>query len=139
MKFKLMLAAGCFLAGVTATHAQVGGVKVQVPFEFEMANMTLPAGEYVVWSEHDQVLLRVAGGKTVAMTQANRTMHDGGKSGQVVFNCYDKRCFLSKLWTPDAEQGRELLMSKTEKQLAKHGEPQLFALLGKAPERNLRK
>ena len=139
MKFKLMLGAGCFLAGVLTTHAQVGGVKVRVPFEFEIANMTLPAGEYVVWSERDQVLLRVAGGKTVAMVPANRTVHDGGKSGQVVFNCYEKRCFLSQLWTPDAEQGRELLMSKTEKQLAKRCEPQLFALLGESQEWNLRK
>ena len=34
--------------------------------------------------------------------QSNRTTHDGGKTGKEVFNCYQKQCFLSQLWLPDA-------------------------------------
>jgi hypothetical protein len=131
MKIKLLVLACCFFGVVVATPAQVGGVKVQVPFEFNIAKQTFPAGEYVIWSVRDQLFMRIAGGKTVAMVQSNRTIHDGGKTGKVVFHCYAKRCFLSQLWTPDPDQARELPRSKSEMELARQGEAQQFALLGK--------
>lgn len=131
MKIKVLVAA-CFLLGsVVTTRAQVGGVKVQVPFDFHIAKQTFPAGEYVIWSERDQLFLRIAGGKTVAMVQSNRTVHDGGKTGKVVFHCYGRGCFLSQLWTPDPDQAREIPRSKSETELARKGEAQQFALLGK--------
>lgn len=132
MKIKL-LAVGLFLfGGVVSTHAQSGamGVHVRVPFEFEIAGKNLPAGEYVVWSDHEQVWLRVYRGNTVAVVQSNRTARDGGKSGKVVFNCYEKLCFLSQLWLPDGYGGREIRASQSEKQAAKRREPQQYALLG---------
>jgi hypothetical protein len=131
MKIKFLAAACCFFGVVVTTPAQVGSVKVHVPFEFNIAKQTFPAGEYAIWSVRDQLFLRIAGGKTVAMVQSNRTVHDGGKTGKVVFNCYEKRCFLSQLWTPDPDQAREISKSKPELELAKRGEPQQFALLGK--------
>jgi len=131
MKIKSLVLACCFLGSVVTTRAQVGGIKVQVPFEFNIAKQTFPAGEYVIWSERDQVFLRIAGGKTVAMVQSNRTIHDGGKTGKVLFHCYGKRCFLSQLWTPDPDQARELPLSRPEMELARQGEAQQFALLGK--------
>lgn len=129
MKFRLILAACGLLAGVMPAHAQAGGVKVRVPFEFGIANKTLPAGEYVLWSVKDELYLREAEGKTVAIVSSNRVAHDGGKSGKVVFRCYEKRCFLSQLWMPDAYQSRELLESKSEKETARGIAPQQFALL----------
>ena len=130
MKFKLILAACGLLAGVMPAHAQAGGLKVRVPFEFSVANKTLPAGKYVLWSVREQLFLREAGGKTVAMVSSNQVPRGGGKSGRVVFHCYETRCFLSQLWMPDASQSREVLESKSEKEIARGGEPQLFALLG---------
>ena len=129
MKIKLLAAGLFFLGGVISTHAQTSGVRVRVPFEFEIANKHLPAGEYVLTSEHDQVWLRVYRGNTVAVVQSNRIVHDGGKTGKVLFNCYQKLCFLSQLWLPDADRSREILISKSEKQAAKQGEPQQLALL----------
>jgi len=129
MKIRLLAAGLFFLGGVISANAQTGGVRVKVPFEFEIANKHLPAGEYVVSSEHDQVWLRIYRGNTVAVVQSNRTMHDGGKTGKVVFNCYEKLCYLSKLWLPDADGSREIMTSKSEKQAAKRREPQQLALL----------
>jgi hypothetical protein len=131
MKIKLLVAACCFFGGVVTTQAQVGSISVHVPFEFHIAKQTLPAGEYVIWSVRDQLFLRIAGGKTVAMVQSNRTIHDGGKTGKIVFNCYGNRCFLSQLWTPDPDQAREIVRSRSELVLAKQGDAQQFALLGK--------
>ncbi len=135
MSWKLAAAALCFSVGVVSTPAQGLKVKVQVPFAFEVANKTVPAGEYEVWSERNEVLLRNADGIIVAMQQSNRVVRYGGKSGQVVFHCYESHCFLSQLWTQDAEQGREVLESKSEREIAKHQEPQQFALLGKGQGR----
>ena len=131
MKTKLLTAGLFFLGGVISTHAQTGGVRVRVPFEFEIANKHLPAGEYVVSSDHEQVWLRVYRGNTVAVVQSNRIVHEGGKTGKVVFNCYEKLCFLSQLWLPGAHGSREILTSKSEKQAARRGEPQQFALLAR--------
>ena len=129
MKIKLLAAGLFFLGGVISTHAQTSGVRVRVPFEFEIANKHLPAGEYVLTSEHDQVWLRVYRGNTVAVVQSNRIVHDGGKTGKVLFNCYQKLCFLLQLWLPDADRSRGILTSKSEKQAAKQGELQQLALL----------
>ena len=131
MKIRLLVAACFFFGNVAITPAQVGGIRVNIPFEFQFAKQTLPSGEYVIWSVRDQLFLRVAGGKTLAISQSNRAVHDGGKTGKVLFNCYEKRCFLSQLWTPDPDQARELPKSKLEMELARHGEAQQFALLGK--------
>jgi len=130
MRIRLVAAGFFFLSGVISTHAQAGGVHVRVPFGFEVANKTLPPGEYVVSSEGDQVWLRVYRGDTVAVVQSNRTNHNGGKTGKVVFNCYEKLCFLSQLWLPDADTSREILTSKAEKQAAKRSEREQFALSG---------
>jgi len=129
MKIRLLTAGLFFLGGVISTHAQTGGLRVKVPFEFEIANKHLPAGEYVVSSDHDQVWLTVYHGNTVAVVQSNRTVHDGGTTGKVVFNCYEKLCFLSQLWLPDADVSRKILTSKAEKQAARREEPQPLALL----------
>jgi len=130
MKIRFLAVGLFFLGGVSSAHAQTGGVHVRVPFEFEIANKTLPAGEYIVSSDHDQVWLRVYRGDTVAVVQSNRVERDGENTGKVLFNCYEKLCFLSQLWLPDGHGAREIPISKTEKQLAKRTEPQLYALLG---------
>jgi len=134
MKIKL-LAAGLFLfGGAVSTHAQAGSVVVNVPFEFEVANKTLPSGEYVVSSQGDQVWVRGYRGNWVAVVQSNRTVREGGKTGKVVFNCYERLCFLSQLWLPDADSSREIPTSKVEKQAAGHRRGEQFALLGKSSE-----
>jgi len=133
MKIRFLAVGLFFLGGVISAHAQSGSVLVRVPFEFEIANKHLPAGEYVVSSDHEQVWLRVYRGNTVAVVQSNHAVHDGGKNGKVLFNCYEKLCFLSQLWLPDAYGAREILASNTEKQVAKRREPQQYALLGNPP------
>jgi len=129
MKIKLLAAGMFFLGGVISTHAQTVGVRVKVPFEFEIANKHLPAGEYVLSSDHEQVWLRVYRGNAVAVVQSNPAVHDGGKTGKILFNCYEKLCFLSQLWLPDAAGAREILTSRSEKQAARRVEPQQLALL----------
>jgi hypothetical protein len=132
MKWKLATAAlfACASAISISAQAQVWAVRVKVPFAFEVSDKRVPAGEYVLFSQRNQIYLREADGNYVAIAQSNHVSRDAGNTGQVVFRCYEKQCFLSQLWLPDAEQGRVLLESKSEKEAARKASPQTFALIG---------
>jgi hypothetical protein len=134
MRWKLAAAAFCFLAGVVSTPAQALGVRVRVPFAFEVANKKVPAGEYVLFTDHNEVYLRESEGNYVAIVSSNRVVRSGGNPGQVIFRCYENQCFLSELWLPDAEQGRMLVESKSEKEAARKTSAQQFALLGESAQ-----
>jgi hypothetical protein len=128
---------GLFVAlAVAPAYGQVWGVKVKVPFKFVVANKTLPEGEYLLSSVHDEVFVQDSEGKRVAMVLTNavggRTV---GKTGEVVFECYTDLCFLSQLWTPGQDTGRELLRSRVETEIAKREAGKYFALLGSEPRK----
>jgi len=136
MRNKLAVLAYLFFGAVGSTHAQAGGVKVRVPFQFSVGDKVLSAGEYVIWPDHNLVLLRAADGKIAATAQANHGEPDGGKSAKVIFHCYQKQCYFSGFWNPENEIARETPRSKAETELAKHGEIQVFALLGETLSRS---
>lgn len=121
---------------ITPAYGQVGGVKVKVPFKFVVANRTLPEGEYVLSSVRDEVFVQDAEGKRVAMVLANAVGgRRVGKTGEVVFECYTDLCFLSQVWTPGQDTGRELLRSRLESEIAKRESGKYFALLGSEPHK----
>jgi len=133
-----LLASLGLLVGLAIAPAfgQVWGVKVKVPFKFVVANKTLPEGDYLLSSVHDEVFVQDSQGKRVAMVLTNavggRTV---GKTGQVIFECYTDLCFLSQLWTPGQDTGRELLRSRLETEVAKRETGKYFALLGTEPRK----
>jgi hypothetical protein len=130
----------CGLLGLAAVpcHAQTGGVKVNVPFRFQVSDQILPQGEYLISSTKDTVFVQNSRGQTVAMVLSNAVSGRAvGKTGEVVFQCYNQHCFLSELWSPAQYAGRQLLKSRREVELAKKETAQYFALAG-APERRPR-
>lgn len=116
---------------VAPVYGQVWGVRVKVPFKFVVANKTFPEGEYMLSSVRDEVFVQDTKGKRVAMILTNavgrRTV---GKTGEVIFECYTDLCFLSQVWTPSRDTGRELLRSRVETEIAKRETGKYFALLG---------
>lgn len=133
-----LLASLGLLVGIAAAPAygQVWGVKVKVPFKFVVANKTLPVGDYLLSAVRDEVFVQDSQGKRVAMVSTNavsgRTV---GKTGEVVFKCYTDLCFLSQLWTPGQDAGRELLRSRVETEIARRESGRYFALLGTEPRK----
>jgi hypothetical protein len=121
---------------VAPAYGQVWGVRVKVPFKFVVANKTLPEGEYVLSSVREEVFVQDSEGKRVAMVLTNavggRTV---GRTGEVVFECYTGLCFLSQVWTPGRDTGRELLRSRVETEIAKRETGTYFALLGSEPRK----
>ena len=137
-KQTLLLAALCVSIGlaVVPAFAQVGGVRVTVPFNFVVDNRTLLQGEYLISSAKDNVFVQNSQGQTVAMVLSNAVAgRTAGKTGKVVFQCYKQRCFLSELWSPTQDAGRQLLKCPWEKEVGKRETATYFALIGSAESR----
>ena len=114
--------------GVPA-HAQ-SGIRVKVPFQFVVADKTLPEGQYLILSAKDSVFVQNSQGKTVAVVLSNGVSGRSiGKTGQVVFQCYGQQCFLSEVWIPTQDTGRQLLKSRREIEVARKEAPKYFALV----------
>jgi hypothetical protein len=124
--------------GITVLPAfgQSPGLKVKVPFAFDVAEAKLPAGEYVLSSGDGKVAIRDSRGRTFALALANgadRKMADG--AGQAIFECYGDRCFLSQFWIGGQNAGHQLLRSSLETKIAAKQAGQFFAVLGTPPQR----
>jgi hypothetical protein len=136
-KQTLVVAALCLLIGLSAgpACAQAGGVRAKVPFGFSAAGKTFAAGEYtMVAGPHQVSVVSATDGRTVALALANKVSGGAaGKNGRIIFHCYRERCFLAEVWSPTEENGRQVLRSRAESELAKEQEGTYFAVLGTKP------
>lgn len=109
------------LAGSALLLAQTMSTRLvaEVPFEFEMANLKLPAGEYQVSEFTARPAIHVfnyEAGKN-ALANSNVLSYEATESRdlRLVFNKYGDRYFLSEIWYPNI--ARILPKSKTEREL----------------------
>jgi hypothetical protein len=132
-KQTLPFAVLCLLIGsaVIPAYGQTGGVKVKIPFNFILGEKTYLAGEYAFSAAKDNIIVQNSEGTRIAMRMANHvTGRSAGKNGQVIFECYIDQCFLSQIWTPGQDDGRQLLRSRMETRAAATQVGQYMALLG---------
>ena len=130
------LAVGALAVGFAAptASAQAVGVQAKVPFSFVVLGKTLPAGEYTLTSAPHELKIRDVNHQLIAVVIADEVSgRSAGTTGRIIFHCYSDRCFLSELQSPTAGNGRQLLMSKMEADLAKEQAGKYFAVLGEAP------
>jgi hypothetical protein len=123
----------CWLAAGLALPAsgQNATVKVKVPFHFLVGNKIYTAGEYAFSSEKEKVILEKADGTRLMMLLANHVSgSSGSKNGKVVFECYAEQCFLSQVWVPGQDDGRQLLRSRREMRVGQNEQGKYMALLG---------
>jgi len=118
----------------TSANAQAGGIRANVPFNFTVFGTTLPAGQYTMIAGPHQVSIQDAHGKMVVRALSNE-ISDGsaGATGKIIFHCYSEHCFLSEVWTPTQENGRQLFTSRAETEWAKAERGKYFAVLGDRP------
>jgi hypothetical protein len=120
-----------FVVGSTYGQGGAPKMKVTVPFQFSIGRATLSAGQYLITSLHDRVLVQEVGGRNNVITFTGRL--DGKVSEQnsrVIFDCYFGECFLSRVWFSGQEAGHTLSQSKRQVELARKGAGQQLALLG---------
>jgi len=129
-KQTIQLALLCLMAATGTRALAQSRITVNVPFDFLISDRTFPAGRYSVFSLHDRLTVQDSSGKPVFIGIANQVSgRRVGRTGMIVFRCYEARCFLSELWTPTAENGSRLLPSRHEAALARYGKGTEFALL----------
>jgi hypothetical protein len=104
-------------------------IRVNIPFEFHLADAVLPAGQYEVnvGAHNMENLLSLECSECRASANANTFGIGGGADalveGRLVFNKYGETYFLSQVWSPGYSQGRALNKSKTENEIARATRP----------------
>ena len=114
-----LMLTGMLVLAAFVSSAQTVGLKVEVPFQFNIGEKVLPAGHYLILAPQGGTL-RISGpngAAAIASTnQVSKRRPDG--PGQIDFNCDDQRCFLSQFWTARTESGQEVIKGKLERELA---------------------
>ena len=125
-----------FLLMLTAVtvSAQSERSRVIMPFSFIVGQKTLPAGEYNLkpikgGSDYVWLLQNREGHATVLFATDAVRASETQAEARLVFHKYGGQYFLSQIWTPGGNTGRELPMPRLERQLAKNTiERQLIVL-----------
>jgi hypothetical protein len=116
----LLIAAGFVAASVVpAVHAQgVSQMVASVPFDFQVAGKTVPAGEYALsLGAVGRIDLRTPDRHTLFLMTNPGDMVSGNKS-KLVFHRYGKKYFLRSVVSRNQPFSLELPESKEEKDVA---------------------
>ena len=125
-----------FTMTAVVANTQTVGLRVDIPFNFNVAENALPAGHYLILAPQGQTLRILGPNGVAAVTVANPV---SGKrpqgAGAVAFNCYGRRCFLSQFWTARTETGQQVPKCRIEKALATEKEQLAVITLKATPYR----
>lgn len=109
------------LSGVSA-FAQAP-VTADVPFDFNVGNKTLPAGNYKVSKHSTHALALVVSNKdqgdTAIMLSNNITAAGNNEKSKLVFRRYNDKYFLAEVISQGEQVGQGLPMSKAEREIVK--------------------
>jgi hypothetical protein len=125
MKTRALVMAGVMALTAMATtrvaQAQEA-VVVNIPFDFAAGKTMLPAGEYSVkvsGPTHSLILISRKDSAASAFINTNAVAAANVQTeSKLVFNRYGDRYFLSEVWSEGNSQGRQLLKTAREKEIA---------------------
>lgn len=121
-----VMATCCFLAMVAAAtvHAQLPGtaVRATIPFDFSVRGKTFPAGEYEIKRFSDApdglIIFSINDNHERAMFETEPVVARRISSrSEIVFHRYGDSYFLSEVFAGGGQTGRELLVSREERNL----------------------
>ena len=118
---RLAFAAGLFASvACFCLQAQTGDLEANIPFEFRMGNVLMPAGDYRIYQASTGVLtLRKQDGasKAAVLLTLPISRKATSQDGQLQFSRYGEMYFLTNVWSPNSHEGRTLPKGATEKEL----------------------
>jgi len=115
-------------AASVVSQAQTVGLKVNVPFNFNIEEKVLPAGQYLILAPQGGTLRIKGPDGTAALAMTNPVSGTRPEGvGGLSFRCYGHRCFLFQFWSARTETGQQVSKCRLEKELA--GEKQQLALI----------
>jgi hypothetical protein len=108
--------------GATGLYAQSAAV-ANVPFDFMVQTVTMPAGEYTLKPlSGPSGLIQIMNSDThrsvLVLAPSTNSIYKGKPTepGKVIFHRYGDRYFFSEVWTPDGLRGG-VAMPKLEREL----------------------
>lgn len=108
------------LLSVSAAYAQSEQpIQAKVPFAFILQNTTLPAGNYQLRYSSTAHSIFVQGldqNSSAAFVSAKPASDSGttARQARLLFDCYDKACYLAHLWQGAVGGDRSLKVLQTE-------------------------
>jgi hypothetical protein len=107
---------------VVATAFAERPLKATIPFDFTVGSTQMSAGEYTVTFDIPGLvrITRDDQKTSCAILTMAVQARKVPQAGALVFNKYGDAHFLSRIWSPGYDQGRELRKSKTELEIAKN-------------------
>ena len=142
LKNLTMLSLVLMLTAVSVCAQSVRSKVTNISFSFIVGQKTLPAGEYTLEpnrkDSHIVWLIQRRDGRTRALfttmpVRASETQEDA----KLIFHKYGDQYFLSQIWSRGENSGRELLMPRLERELAKNAiERQTVVLANGSAGRN---
>ncbi|HKO45451.1 MAG TPA: hypothetical protein VJU84_19405 [Pyrinomonadaceae bacterium] len=110
-----MIVAIAFATAVVSAQAQSGKTVISnIPFEFVVADQTLPAGKYQVNRSIGNALA-ISTSDAAVFRLTNEIEPSKDRRARLVFHRYGNRYFLAEAWTGAGEAGRQLLKSRQER------------------------
>ncbi|MGH9906120.1 MAG: hypothetical protein ACRD8U_11135, partial [Pyrinomonadaceae bacterium] len=111
--------------GLSSANGQTSGgrrMTANIPFDFQIRNKTLPAGEYIVLcinpeSEPKVLQLLARDGGATAMVHTNGVMGKASDSARLIFNRYGDQYFFAQAWLPGDNTGMRVIKSSYEKRI----------------------
>ena len=135
-KLASIIMAALALPGFLA--AQSARLMVHVPFGFEVANKTLPAGDYIVSNGPQGIVTMQNAGSRVSLATATIADYSAAPYGyRLIFSRYGDRNFLSKVWMGDSGQAIRKSRAEKERLTAKRDTPQELILAARVVEERL--
>jgi hypothetical protein len=109
------------MAAAIPSFAQVNSTKVTVPFEFQVGNRILPAGEYAMAQFAGVgIIIENTNGKASAVAVTDATGGNGvDRQPHLTFNKYGNKYFLAEAWLRYSDAGRVLHASPAEIEIAR--------------------
>ena len=114
----LMMTLALAAASAAVANGQASQkLKAQVPFDFIVADKTLPAGNYRVGAIDQSGgtigIMNTAGEGAIRLSSSAKRS-DHVKTAKLVFHRYGSTYFLSQVWMAGEQTGRELSLGKQE-------------------------
>jgi len=108
---------------LSPAYAQKTAATVNIPFNFTIDDVRMPAGEYNISPSSERVVtIQQVGGhetKTTMTNNGSSTKSDG--RAKLVFHKYGNAYFLAAAWLPNSDHAREFYASPNEIQVARNG------------------
>jgi hypothetical protein len=120
--YKLMALLVLVGSMAVAAQAQTSGrtrLFASVPFQFNVGDKTMPAGDYVITqvnpsSDQAVLQLRSKDGSRTVMIQTINVTGKASAGARLVFNRYGSQYFFSQAWTSTNADGLQATKSKAE-------------------------